>query len=51
MVRVTLSYSEENEKKKFIEDVLNLKDHKVVKISKGKEKSLHRKIYIDLSQK
>lgn len=51
MIRVTLSYSTQEDKERFLTDIVNLKEHKVLKISKGKEKSLYKKLYIDLSQK
>jgi hypothetical protein len=51
MLRLTLSYSTQEEKEKFLSDIVNLKEHKVVEVSKGKEKSLYKKLYIDLSQK
>jgi len=51
MLRVTLSYLIHKEKKKFLADMENLKEHKVLKISKDKGISLHRKIYISLFEK
>lgn len=54
MIRLTLLFSSQDEKGKILSDISNLGRYKILNISKeypGKGKSLHRRIYIDLTEK
>lgn len=54
MIKLTLSYSNNQEKEKIIADISKLEEYKILNISKeysGKGKSLYKRTYIDLSEK
>lgn len=55
MIRLTLSFSSQDEKEKIISDISKIEHFKIKSPIKkeypGKGKSLHRRIYIDLTEK